>query len=196
MTMEFTTPEGFNVSSDDTFGIREYFEGSYEIVHQIKGRIRLRLPQLAYDRDYGDRLNHGLTSVAGVTQVNVNPTAKSVTICYQNNTPAADLIRDLPVPVNAVPVTSATNPSLLPPFSEAFDHEFDRILTEFTRTTHRFNQESKPVLHQLAIMLLQAMGTISLVIGVIGFVLPLLPGTPFLILASLFFFAASELSSY
>lgn len=56
---------------------------NYQIVHNIAGRLRLRIPQLAHDAGFASRLGGFFESLAGVTQVRVNPAASSIVIQYQ-----------------------------------------------------------------------------------------------------------------
>lgn len=188
MTFAFATPEEFSglALANGAFGIREYLKSGYEIVHQIKGRVRLRIPRIGYDRDYGDRLTKMLTAVAGVTQVNINQMAKSVTMYYEENSNAAQLIRSLIASAPKV-VEVVVSPMPNQEKQQIFDFAtFDRM--------NPLHHEVKPLFYRLAIVLLELMGTICFFVGIIGLILPLLPGTPFLILGSLCFLVASELS--
>ncbi|MBE9008911.1 hypothetical protein IQ250_01620, partial [Pseudanabaenaceae cyanobacterium LEGE 13415] len=56
---------------------------NYQIVHTIAGRLRIRIPQLANDTEFASRLSGFFESLAGVTQVRVNPAASSIVIQYQ-----------------------------------------------------------------------------------------------------------------
>ncbi|MFB2838851.1 HMA2 domain-containing protein [Floridanema evergladense] len=187
MTSAFATPEEFKnlALANGAFGIREYLKSGYEIVHQIKGRIRLRIPRLGYDRNYGDRLIQMLKAVVGITQVNINLQAKSLTMQYEENTNAATLIRSLILTAPKV-VEVVVSPMPNQTTSDS------KILDNWTQIHYEIN----PLFPRLAIVLLEVMGTICFFIGIIGLLLPVLPGTPFLILGSLCFLAASELSLY
>ena len=55
----------------------------YRLVHQISGRLRLRVPRLAVDSDYAQRLEYLVSSEAYVTQVRLKPAAASIAISYQ-----------------------------------------------------------------------------------------------------------------
>ena len=55
----------------------------YSIVHQIAGRVRLRVPRLAVDSGYAQRLEYLVSSEPYVTQVRLKPAAASIAISYQ-----------------------------------------------------------------------------------------------------------------
>lgn len=54
-----------------------------DIIHSTPGRVRFRVPQVADDPDYAQRLEQLVKSTVDVTKVRVNPTAASVAIAYQ-----------------------------------------------------------------------------------------------------------------
>jgi len=58
-------------------------EPIYTLVHSVPGRIRLRMPRLAGDRDYARRLEGLLNADEYVLGVRVNRTAASIAIRYQ-----------------------------------------------------------------------------------------------------------------
>lgn len=58
---------------------------SFQVVHSTPGRVRLRVPQLAKDADYGHRLEQLILTTDGVTSVRVNISAASVAIAYQSH---------------------------------------------------------------------------------------------------------------
>lgn len=53
-----------------------------EIVHQIAGRIRWRIPRLRKDAGYAAQLQQILESVEGVTEVKINSIAASLAVSY------------------------------------------------------------------------------------------------------------------
>ncbi|MFM7717665.1 MAG: HMA2 domain-containing protein, partial [Microcystis sp.] len=53
-----------------------------EIVHQIAGRIRWRIPRLRKDAGYAAQLQRILESVEGVTEVKINSIAASLAVSY------------------------------------------------------------------------------------------------------------------
>ncbi|MEB3829195.1 heavy metal translocating P-type ATPase [Phormidium sp. CCY1219] len=63
------------------------------VVHAIPGRVRFRVPRLAGDTAYGDRLVQGISAAAEVTQVRVNVTAASVVICYKTHSLSDEEVR-------------------------------------------------------------------------------------------------------
>ncbi|MBW4572739.1 MAG: hypothetical protein KME31_33630 [Tolypothrix carrinoi HA7290-LM1] len=55
----------------------------YSIVHAIRGRIRFRIPLLAIDSEYANKLKLVIESDRRVTNVRANPEAASIVINYQ-----------------------------------------------------------------------------------------------------------------
>ncbi|MBG1244709.1 HMA2 domain-containing protein [Nostoc sp. NZL] len=55
----------------------------YSIVHTIPGRIRFRIPLLARDPEYANKLKLVIESAPRVTNVRINPKAASIVINYQ-----------------------------------------------------------------------------------------------------------------
>jgi len=63
----------------------------FQIVHHIPGRIRLQIPRLGFDVDYGTRL-HYLTYTSGfVTEARLNLAAKSLVVHYADAIVLPDL---------------------------------------------------------------------------------------------------------
>lgn len=54
----------------------------YAIVHVTKGRIRIRIPRLKYDREYQCSLEKLVDSLEFVSGVRINPLARSIIIHY------------------------------------------------------------------------------------------------------------------
>lgn len=66
-------------------------EIAVQVIHLIPGRIRVRLPVLKHNPDYGAVLQKQVQSLAAVKAVRVNPTAESMTIEYNpHSTSEAD----------------------------------------------------------------------------------------------------------
>ena len=55
----------------------------YQIVHAIKGRIRIRIPLLAEDIGYQGKLQSLVESLKFVTDVRINPMAESMIVTYK-----------------------------------------------------------------------------------------------------------------
>ncbi|MFN6561106.1 MAG: heavy metal translocating P-type ATPase [Nostoc sp. ChiSLP01] len=66
---------------------------SYSVVHHIRGRIRLRVPRLRYDADYGQRLLTLLEADPLVTYVRIKPAAASLVVNYQSASVADAKVR-------------------------------------------------------------------------------------------------------
>ena len=56
---------------------------SWQILHQLPGRVRVRVPELAAHARYGAWLQSALNALPGVTSVRVNQAARSVVIKHQ-----------------------------------------------------------------------------------------------------------------
>lgn len=56
---------------------------SYSVVHAIPGRIRFRIPRLAKDSEYANKLKRLIESDARTTNVRINSSAASIAINYQ-----------------------------------------------------------------------------------------------------------------
>ncbi len=56
----------------------------YAIAHAVPGRVRLKMPQLAIDADFANRLQQALKADEYVNQVRVNRAATSIAINYDN----------------------------------------------------------------------------------------------------------------
>ncbi len=57
----------------------------YEIVHQIPGRFRVRVPRLSQDQAYACRLNWFIETLHFVTSVRMNPLVDSIVIYYETH---------------------------------------------------------------------------------------------------------------
>jgi hypothetical protein len=87
---------------------------AYSVVHSIPGRIRFRIPRLAKDSDYADKLKLAIESDPRTTSVRINPTAASIVINYQPGEIAdkqmrshlVNLIQTAPKIVLPTPVTA------------------------------------------------------------------------------------------
>lgn len=57
----------------------------FQIVHRVPGRFRLRVPRLARDSRYAQKLSWFVESLNGVIGVRINPLARSVIIYYERS---------------------------------------------------------------------------------------------------------------
>ncbi len=55
----------------------------YQVVHSIAGRLRIRIPKLAQDSEFADKLNGLIQSVACITSVRTNAAAGCLVITYR-----------------------------------------------------------------------------------------------------------------
>ncbi|RUT07334.1 hypothetical protein DSM106972_025950 [Dulcicalothrix desertica PCC 7102] len=55
----------------------------YQIVHAIEGRIRIRIPLLAEETNYNDKLQSLVQSINFVTDIRINPQAESIIVTYK-----------------------------------------------------------------------------------------------------------------
>lgn len=155
-----------------------------EVLHAIPGRIRLGISKLATDRAYGEKLTYALGSLAWVGEVRINRTASCATINYQSH-PALESRQQASI---LAIVQEADALTLLPtPELEALEAE----LLSFWDWLAGEVQNLLAGLERVGKETLKAIGMASLMIGIVGVILPVLPGTPFLLLSSLCFLACS-----
>lgn len=153
-------------------------EKSYSIAHEVPGRIRFSIPKLATDFDYADKLKALIESDSKVTDVRLNQKAGSIAISYQSD-------------LNTNDQTRAHLVNLIDDNAPAYTPVMQAITFSFASTDFLEENKTGSVLTNIKNVVLITVGSISLVIGVIGIILPLLPGTPFLIL-SMFCFRQVE----
>ena len=55
---------------------------NYEVVHWIRGRIRLRIPRLAYDARFAQRLGQELMTLPGLKEARVSAASASLVVIY------------------------------------------------------------------------------------------------------------------
>lgn len=58
---------------------------NYQVVHNIAGRLRIRISRLKWDSEFADKLTWLVESLAGVTSVRINPAASSLVITYSSS---------------------------------------------------------------------------------------------------------------
>jgi len=69
--------------------------GIARILHQSRGRIRLKVARLKTDEAYGNRLQSLLASMENVEHIRISPNAASVIIRYNPNIPATEFTAKL-----------------------------------------------------------------------------------------------------
>jgi hypothetical protein len=79
-------------------------ENRPEIVHRIKGRIRLKVPQLFGNESYAKELQALIQPITGVKSIQVNQEAASVIIHYENQLPESEFERILLEKIDSVRV--------------------------------------------------------------------------------------------
>jgi P-type Cu2+ transporter len=66
---------------------------AYKIVHEISGRIRFRVPRIATDAEYTQKLTAVMEADANVTDVRVNTAASSIAVSYDVSVISDDKMR-------------------------------------------------------------------------------------------------------
>lgn len=56
---------------------------NYEVVHSTTGRLRIRVPRLAWDSEFAQKLNGLVEALAFVKMVRINPAASSLVVSYE-----------------------------------------------------------------------------------------------------------------
>jgi hypothetical protein len=67
-------------------------DAGIKIVHAIPGRIRLRIPQIREDPEYGDGVRERLLALPGIRTVAVSPPSASVVVTYDDATSLPALV--------------------------------------------------------------------------------------------------------
>ncbi len=124
----------------------------YKVVHEIPGRIRFRVPQLADDTDYTRQLTALLEADANVTDIRVNIAAASIAISYN-----VDAISDEQMRLHLINLIQTASQSHIPIDLKATANEQE-------------NQQEFNVLSQLALPTLSA--ALSLLGGPLGVPIP------------------------
>lgn len=73
------------VATEEISTLLTAIETEYEIVHQIPGRIRLRVPKISCDRNYGQELKHLLEKDQRISDVRLKINSSSVVISYDRD---------------------------------------------------------------------------------------------------------------
>ena len=155
-----------------------------EVLHAIPGRIRLGIPKLAGDPTYGEKLTYALESLAWVGEVRINPAASCAIVNYQSH-PGSESQQQAAI---LAIVQEADALALLPTAAlETLEDELASFWDRFSGELQNFLAGSEGVGKGI----LRAIAIASLIVGIAGLILPLLPGTPFLLLSHLCFLACS-----
>ena len=72
------------VVAEDISSLLTAIETDFEIVHQTPGRIRLRVPRISRDRNYGQELKHLLEQDNRITAIRLKTNSSSVAILYDS----------------------------------------------------------------------------------------------------------------
>jgi len=62
------------------------------VLHQTRGRVRLKISRLKTDEAYADRLHSLLASMDKISAIRISPDASSVAICYSPDIPEAEFV--------------------------------------------------------------------------------------------------------
>ncbi len=160
-------------SIQDLAQVSHLLPDTYEIIHNTFGRLRIRVPKLFSDQEYGTKVKYALQSVSSIKEVRINALAQSLIVQYN------------PQMLNEYEMTQllfttldrADNLMILPvEYHEAIE-------TAIVGFWESLQKEIALFVKVASKNLLQAVGFLCLVIGVIGVIAPLIPGTPFLILS-------------
>ncbi|WP_013323328.1 HMA2 domain-containing protein [Gloeothece verrucosa] len=65
----------------------------YDVVHQVPGRVRYRIPQLAHDPELVENLQFLLGREEYVTEVRIKPFASSLVVSYQTESLSAEKVQ-------------------------------------------------------------------------------------------------------
>jgi Heavy metal associated domain 2 len=118
---------------------------SYSIVHAIPGRIRFRIPLLAIDPEYANKLKLVIESDPRVTNVRANPQAASIAINYQvgvisNNQMREHLVSLIQTAQDVVVPKEVTSKSIVGTIFDALINLID--------STRNINQARNAIVHR------------------------------------------------
>lgn len=65
----------------------------YQIIHSTPGRFRFLIPRLATDPDYVQKLQGSVESIKFVTEVRINPWAKSLVVSYKTRIISSEVVQ-------------------------------------------------------------------------------------------------------
>jgi len=131
----------------------------YKIIHHIPGRIRIGIDKLGHDGLFAQNLQDALSSLDFVNEIVVNERAKSILISYAICPESEKFLRIFKARINSNAKSKSVSLSdWLPEDVKIF------INDNF--------QDHLPLI-----------GLVSLWLGIAGVILPIMPGTPFLLLS-------------
>lgn len=118
---------------------------AYSVAHSIPGRIRFRIPRLAKDGEYADKLKLAIESEPRTTSVRINPTASSIVINYQRGEISdkqmrSHLVNLIQTAPNVVLPTPVTLRSILGTIFDAAINLID--------STRKINQARNAIVHR------------------------------------------------
>ncbi|MFQ4141152.1 HMA2 domain-containing protein [Chlorogloeopsis sp. ULAP02] len=110
----------------------------YQVVHAITGRIRIRVPRLKTDPDYGDRLQQIVKSLDVVTDVRVNAANASVVVQYNSADIENKVMqRELATCIQKAEQTETTAPEpSVEPVAERTEQN-DVVIEDVAQTTNK-----------------------------------------------------------
>jgi hypothetical protein len=154
------------------------------VLHSLPGRLRLGIPKLAGDTTYSEKLTYALQSLPWIGEVRINQAASCAIINYQSH-PGSE--SEQQAAILAI-VQEADSLALLPTAAlEAVEAELGSFWDQFSGELQNFLTGYEGIGKEI----LKAIAIASLIIGIAGVILPLLPGTPFLLLSHFCFLACS-----
>ncbi len=151
-----------------------------KIVHAIPGRLRISLPQLVDSQLLAEQLEEKLQSLSFVTDVKINSIARSIVIYYTKN-----FYQDKAVQQFILETIQGKDPLVI---ARIALEELEQEVVNFDAWSVN---EIKTLLNGTFKDYLPTIGRMSLILGIVGFILPLVPGTPFLLFSS-FCFSMSD----
>jgi uncharacterized protein len=159
------------------------------IVHSSHGRLRIHLPH--WEGTQSERIVAELCRLCGVTSAEANPLTGNVLIRFEPlRTSIATLVEALP----AVRLEPAENPLL--PYAECgrppgFLKERSTLTTVREQPIEERESGEGAYVTGFSKVVYQALGWGSVGMAVVGFLVPGIPGAPFVILAGYFFIRSS-----
>ena len=155
-----------------------------QVLHSLPGRLRLGIPKLAGDTTYSEKLTYALQSLPWIGEVRINPAASCAIINYQSH-PSSE--SEQQAAILAI-VQEADSLALLSTTAlEAVEAELGSFWDQFSGELQNFLTGYEGIGKEI----LKAIAIASLIIGIAGVILPLLLGTPFLLLSHFCFLACS-----